>query len=155
MVTKLTGAAVMIALVAVIAGPVYAQRNTVKRKPKIAVLTFDDGELGSLANGIAGQKVANYTIDKMVKSGVYTVVEREVIDKILREQNFGVSGRVDGNTAAQIGKISGADVILYGNVSKYKFEIPFNLNPFKKKGRAVVELTARLADAKTVSAAAS
>ncbi len=120
-----------------------------KGPKKIAVLNFDDSEASPYGNGPVGKRVANYTIDKLVKGGAYIVVEREVIDKILREQNFGASGRVDKGTAAEIGKVSGADIILYGVVTKCKYETPFGINIFKRKGRGTVEVTARLTNTKT------
>lgn len=132
---------VLIALVQVSG---YAQKG----KVKIVVLNFDDTELSKTYTPV-GKRVANYTIDKLVKSEVYVVVERDVIDKIIKEQNFGASGRVDKATAAEIGKIAGADLIVYGTVSKYKYEDKWTVNIFKRKGKAVVELTARIADAKT------
>lgn len=122
----------------------YAQKG----KVKIVVLNFDDTDI-SKAYAPVGKRVANYTIDKLVKSEVYVVVERDVIDKIIKEQNFGASGRVDKATAAEIGKIAGADLIIYGSVSKYKYEDKWNINIFKRKGKGVVELTARIADSKT------
>lgn len=98
-----------------------------KSKPKLAVLNFDESGI-SHANAAVGKRISNYTIDKLVKSEVYSVVEREVIEKILREQNFGASGHVDPTTAAQIGKIVGADFIVYGTVNKYHYSEPFTLN---------------------------
>lgn len=131
-------------LIAVINVVGYAQKG----KQKIVVLNFDDTEV-SRAYAPVGKRISNYTIDKLVKSEIYDVVEREVIDKIIKEQNFGASGRVDKTTAAEIGKIAGADLIVYGTVSKYKYDNKSGINIFKRKGKGVVELTARIADAKT------
>jgi hypothetical protein len=47
----------------------------------------------------------------------YTVVERRDIDAVLTEQNFQLSGYVDDNAAAAIGKFTGAQVVVTGTVS--------------------------------------
>ena len=46
----------------------------------------------------------------------YYIVDRAQLDKIFEEQRFGVSGDVDDNTAARMGKISGASVVITGKV---------------------------------------
>jgi len=45
------------------------------------------------------------------------VIDRQNIEKILEEQNLQMSGVMDQNTAAEIGKLSGADFIVMGTVS--------------------------------------
>jgi curli biogenesis system outer membrane secretion channel CsgG len=54
-----------------------------------------------------------------VQSGVYTVVERKQLEKIMAEQNFGASGRVDDSTAAKIGKILGVDILIVGSINTF------------------------------------
>ncbi|GHV73698.1 hypothetical protein AGMMS49940_10030 [Spirochaetia bacterium] len=46
----------------------------------------------------------------------YFITDRSQLDQLRREQNFGVSGEVDDKTAASIGKIAGASVIVTGRV---------------------------------------
>ena len=42
----------------------------------------------------------------MVNAGTYSVVERKAFDKILSEQNFSNSDRVDATTATKLGKLA-------------------------------------------------
>jgi len=49
------------------------------------------------------------------KQGYY-IVDRSQLDKIFEEQQFGISSDVDDNTAARMGKISGASIVITGRV---------------------------------------
>ena len=57
------------------------------------------------------------TFVKGVKTDFYQVVERDQVQKVLREQRFSLSGALDESSAAEVGKILGLDVIIMGNVS--------------------------------------
>jgi hypothetical protein len=49
------------------------------------------------------------------KQGYY-MVDRAQLDKIFEEQRFGATSDVDDNTAARMGKISGASIVITGRV---------------------------------------
>ena len=49
------------------------------------------------------------------KQGYY-MVDRAQLDKIFEEQRFGATSDVDDNTAARMGKISGASIVITGKV---------------------------------------
>ncbi|MBN2614324.1 MAG: hypothetical protein JXR71_01405 [Bacteroidales bacterium] len=53
---------------------------------------------------------------KGVQTDFYDVVEREQLDKILREHRLSLSGAIDESSAAEVGKILGLDAIIMGNV---------------------------------------
>jgi len=69
----------------------------------------------------ADKDKGNYAYNEMTimffDTLLYDMVERDQIDKILKEQNFQYSGLVDDRTAAQIGKFLGAQVIIIGDIS--------------------------------------
>src|SRR5947209_19553516 len=46
------------------------------------------------------------------------MIERNAIDKILNEQNFANSDRVDPTTAAKIGKVLGVDAVVMGSITE-------------------------------------
>jgi hypothetical protein len=57
-------------------------------------------------------------MDVMFNSAyVYDMITRTEIAAIMREQNFQYSGLVDDNTAAQFGKLLGAQAIIVGDIS--------------------------------------
>jgi len=51
------------------------------------------------------------------RTNVFTIIERSQLNKVIHEQNFSNSGRVDDSQAAQVGKILGIDAIITGTVS--------------------------------------
>ena len=54
--------------------------------------------------------VENRVIYSFIETGIYTVIERREIAKIIKEQKFSLSGLVDHKTAIEAGKLIGADV---------------------------------------------
>jgi TolB-like protein len=52
----------------------------------------------------------------LVESGLFKVVDRKSLDAIRSEQNFQLSGDVDDNSAVDIGKMLGANIVITGSV---------------------------------------
>ncbi|MCS7314976.1 MAG: CsgG/HfaB family protein [Bryobacterales bacterium] len=94
-------------------------------KKRVAVLDFDYATVRSSVAAIwgtdrdVGKGIADLLVEKLVQGGVYTVVERKAIDKILAEQNFSNSDRADAATAAKIGRILGVDAIIIGSITQF------------------------------------
>lgn len=72
------------------------------------------GKSKSLGNkqGKEGQ-----TFVRGVTTDFYQVIERDQLQKVLKEQRLSLSGALDENSAAEVGKVLGLDVIIMGNVS--------------------------------------
>jgi len=89
-------------------------------KPRIAVLAFENISGGEFAREItalnAGRKVSESLLVELVRSGKFDVVEREQIEKAVKEQRFSSSGLVDPSNASEIGKISGVDYLIIGTI---------------------------------------
>ena len=66
-----------------------------------------------------GQAASDILITEMVKTGKFIVIEREKMHKLLEEQKLGLSGAIDANTAAQMGKILGLNAIITGAISNF------------------------------------
>lgn len=81
--------------------------------PRIAVVDFDTNKYSSQ---IAGDQLADYVIDELVNTGLFEVVEREKMSSITRELGFGASGLVDPSSAAQMGRLAGARLLMTGRV---------------------------------------
>src|SRR5260370_39716249 len=85
------------------------------QKHRIAILNFEYGTVQSSVASIfgtnqdVGKGIADLLVDKFVNGGVYSVIERKALDKVLAEQNFSNSDRADSNTAAKLGRILGVD----------------------------------------------
>lgn len=64
--------------------------------------------------GNAGQALADRLTGLLFESRHFRLVDRANIDKILQEQNLGLSGVVDEKTAVEVGKILGASAYITG-----------------------------------------
>jgi hypothetical protein len=58
-------------------------------------------------------------VDRLVKDGSYSVIERKELDKVLGEQNFSNSNRADPSSAAKIGKVLGVSAIIIGSITQF------------------------------------
>ena len=91
-------------------------------KKRVAVFTFDNKSHEGWhwwTGGSPGEGMADMLTTELVKSGKYTVIERDQIAKIMEEQNMGLSGRVTEQSAAQIGKLLGVEVAVMGAVTEF------------------------------------
>lgn len=66
-----------------------------------------------------GSGVADIFVSEAFRSGHFRITERAEIDKILLEQNLAQSGRIDPSTAADVGRITGAELIVLGSLSEF------------------------------------
>jgi curli biogenesis system outer membrane secretion channel CsgG len=82
-------------------------------RPRVAVLDFD---FSSLSNPYslpeAARGVSDLLLDRLVRDGTFSVIERSRLDAVLAEQNLGRSGLLDANAAAQVGRILGVDAVI-------------------------------------------
>ena len=85
-----------------------------KNKSTVAVLDFES--IG--AEEHLGKAVAEIIRTELVGMQEYRVVERAQINKALSEQTLQKSGIIDDESAVQLGKIIGADLIVIGSVVK-------------------------------------
>jgi len=71
-------------------------------------------------NAAANQNLANDIIDNMIftfiKNGV-SVVERQMIDMVLSEQNFQLSGNVSDDEIVSIGNLAGANTVVIAGIT--------------------------------------
>jgi curli biogenesis system outer membrane secretion channel CsgG len=51
--------------------------------------------------------------------GRFTLIEREAISKVLKEQKLALSGLIDTTTAAKVGKLLGANYLLLGSIVNF------------------------------------
>ena len=95
------------------------------QKKRVAVLDFEYGTVQGGVSAIFGQNVdigkgiADLLVDRLVRDGTYSVIERKAIQKLLAEQNFSNSDRADSTSAAKIGKMLGVDAIIIGSITQF------------------------------------
>jgi curli biogenesis system outer membrane secretion channel CsgG len=92
-------------------------------KRRIAILPFEYGAVQSEVGTVdVGKGINSLLITKIVNDGTYSVVDRQMLDSILKEQNLSVSDRADPATACKIGKLLSVDAIVVGTVTQFGFE---------------------------------
>jgi curli biogenesis system outer membrane secretion channel CsgG len=95
------------------------------QKKRVAVMDFDYGTVRSVVQAYfgtdqdVGKGISDLLEQKLVQDGKYTVVDRNTMDKILKEQNFSNSDRVDASSAAKIGHILGVNCIIVGTITQF------------------------------------
>ncbi len=93
-------------------------------KARIAVARFD--VKAAKARDIYGYSakigdgLAEMLTTELFNTNRYIVLERQQLQDILKEQDLGASGRVRPNTAAPIGQVEGAEILVYGAVTAFE-----------------------------------
>jgi curli biogenesis system outer membrane secretion channel CsgG len=129
------------------------------RRLRIAVLDFEYASTGQAwswwGGGAPSQGVSDLLTNKLVDGGAYTLIERSRVQAVLQEQNLALAGRIDASTAAQVGRILGADAVVIGSVTRYNLNQGSNgvsvlgVGVGRRRDSASVELTARLVNTTT------
>ncbi len=87
-------------------------------KPRIAVEAFEFK--AARGGNQIGRGMSDMLADALFNSGRFIVLEREHIKDVIREQDFDASGRVRQDTAAPIGQIEGAQLLIRGSVTEFE-----------------------------------
>lgn len=146
--------------------PSFAQQQ---QKHRVAVLDFGYGTVLTSVQAIfgsnqdVGKGIVDLLVNQLVNDGAYRVIERSALDRVLKEQNFSNSDRVNTATAAKIGALLGTDIIIVGDVTQFGRDDKnyggggggghwggYGLGGLGlHKAKAVVEVTARMVDVNT------
>ncbi|GAB4191365.1 MAG: hypothetical protein Tsb002_19940 [Wenzhouxiangellaceae bacterium] len=88
---------------------------------RIAVARFTNKSADSRNwyNPQIGDGMADMLTTALVNTGRFIVLERQAIDDVLSEQDLGASGRVSADTAAAIGEIEGAEILVVAAVTEF------------------------------------
>lgn len=169
------GKLLLTGLMAITSAMTYAQVAAPVVRHKIAVLDFGYASVMTSTQAVFGTQqnigkgISDMLVDKLTNDGTYRIIERNAIQKVLTEQNFSNSDRVDAGSAAKIGKILGVDAIITGDITQFgRDDKNMNLGGAgggwtgyalgkvgNTKSKAVVAITARLIDANTGEVLAS
>ncbi|MCL2596459.1 MAG: CsgG/HfaB family protein [Paludibacter sp.] len=86
---------------------------------KLRVAVMDPSITGNVFDEGTGTIVRELVSTAMVETGKYSIIERSLIDKILKEQKFSNSGVVDEGQAVELGKLAGANKVVISVLSSY------------------------------------
>ena len=145
-----------------------------QQKKRVAVMDFDYATVRTNVAALfgtdqdVGKGITDLIVDKLVNDGVYSVIERKQLDKIIKEQNFSNSDRADPASAAKIARILGVDAIIVGSITQFGRDDKstavggggtlnrYGLGGIKtSKSTAVCTITARMIDTSTAEILAS
>lgn len=138
-------------------------------KKMVAVLDFDYGTVRNAVQAYfgtdqdVGKGISLLLEQKLVQDAKYRVIDRNSLDKVLKEQNFSNSDRADASTAAKIGHILGVSAIITGSITQFGRDDKhlgvgggaYGLGKFglggigKNDSKAVVNVTAKMIDTNT------
>lgn len=97
-----------------------ASHVSVAEKPVLGVAEFVNESGAAWWSGGVGWELSSMLTNELAATGDFTVVERSTLEPVLREQDLGASGRVSQGTAAEIGRITGAQYLVTGAVSAFE-----------------------------------
>jgi curli biogenesis system outer membrane secretion channel CsgG len=122
-------------------------------KPRVAVLEFGHKALNAQWWG-SGGAAQDMFITSLVKSGKFTVVDRERLAALMQEKNLSLSGDVSAATAVQAGKLLGVEYMLVGDVTEFgeqenKAQVGWGIGVDVRKKKFTAALDVRLLNVTT------
>ncbi|MBN2355168.1 hypothetical protein JXO59_03595 [candidate division KSB1 bacterium] len=109
-----------ITLLFFISGLGLAQEAQLKKR--VAVFSFEDKTNHRYrwwSGQPVGEGMADMLVTALVKSGKYSVIEREELEQVMKEQALGLSGSVTQQSAAKVGQLLGVELAIFGAVTEY------------------------------------
>jgi curli biogenesis system outer membrane secretion channel CsgG len=116
-------------------------------KKRIAVTAFEFK--AARGSRDVGRGLSDMLADALFNSNRFIVLERENIKEVIQEQDFGASGRVKRETAAPIGELEGAQLIIRGSVTEFEPNCKGGAALIVAAKQACVTVNLRIVDAKT------
>jgi curli biogenesis system outer membrane secretion channel CsgG len=89
-------------------------------KARVAVTRFQDKSGKGYKKGNIGDGMAEMLANALFSTNRFIVLERQSLDDVMKEQDLGASGRVRQETAARIGEIEGADLLIEGTITEFE-----------------------------------
>lgn len=99
-------------------GPEYPSYTGPKKR--VAVTRFDNRVKGTYGSWNIGDAMAEMLTTELIKTGRFIVVERQALQDMLGEQEMGQAGIIKKETAAKVGQVLGAQIIVRGVVSEFQ-----------------------------------
>ena len=92
-------------------------------KPSLGVAEFRNETSAAWWYGGVGDDLAGMLTNELVGTGKFKVVERSKLGPVLEEQNLAEAGRVSKKTGAKIGKLTGAEYLVFATVSAFETDV--------------------------------
>ena len=113
---RMTRFATLAASAAALAAPMASLHAQKDGKPTVAIMYFNNNAFGKDAKDYDGlmKGVPDFLVTGMATNPNIRVIERDQVQKLVDEQHLVEGGRVDKETAAKIGKLLGAQHMIFG-----------------------------------------
>jgi curli biogenesis system outer membrane secretion channel CsgG len=89
-------------------------------KARVAVAQFKDKTGKGWWTGEIGDGMCDMLATALFNTNRYIVLERQILGDVMTEQDLGASGRVRQDTAAPIGQMEGAELLITGAVTEFE-----------------------------------
>jgi curli biogenesis system outer membrane secretion channel CsgG len=89
-------------------------------KPSVGVAEFTNETRASWWYSGVGSDLAGMLTNELASTEKFKIVERAKLGKVLEEQDLAEAGRVSKKTGAKIGKLTGAQYLVYATVSAWE-----------------------------------
>src|SRR2546426_10379358 len=126
-------------------------RGFAQGKIRVAIWEFENhagaqywysNQLGPAARN----QIDNEFSENKLLSAKFSVVERDKLNLVLKEQGLATAGAVDPTTAAKVGKILGVKYVVMGGIDKFNVDVtkaavgPFNVGGHMVQSFATISL---------------
>ena len=141
-----------------------ADKTCIGPKKRVAILRFGGtGKYGAYEGWDVGEAIAGQLATALEATDCFVIADRMVLSEVLREQELGLAGVVDGDTASQAGRLIGAQVLIKGEITEFETgkkgnglnlgfgfsNIPLGLRLGGNRNVAHIAIDLRLIDAST------
>lgn len=136
----------------------FAQ-DTPQLKKRIAILTFEDKtsqpQSYNFVGKDAGDGFSEMLTTALVKTDNYIVIERSQLAELLNEQSLSEAGIATPESAAQAGKVIGAELVVFGAVTEFGYSQQSSSGNTRKlklgvdNSKATVAVDVRIVDPET------
>lgn len=113
---------------------------------RVAVSAFD---YKAAKRGDIGQGMADMLADSLFNTGRFIVLEREHLNEVTQEQDLANSGRFNKATAAPIGQLEGAQLLIRGSITAFEPACSGGSLIIVSGNQACVTINIRIIDAAT------
>jgi len=110
------GSVALILLLGLFFPGLFPAESSAASKTRVAVIDFEQKAFQEFQGKQIGEIVAEWLITSLANTGRFEVVERAQLQKVLKEQQLGISGMINQETAAKMGELLGVKVIVSGTV---------------------------------------
>jgi TonB family protein len=113
---------------------------------RIAVYSFDD--IAPSRGEQVGQKLSDRLLSKLANSGVYQMIDRQFLERVMSEQQM-APGRFDASTAVKVGRLANVAAIVDGTITTFTINQRSSEDSLGYYGTVTVAATARLISTET------